>query len=206
MRTLFGLTLRWGARGLTGLLCGIFLESVHNLILLSPGLDSAPLSACSRIVIHTFRSCGKTRLPAGWGSSLSSLFTVMNLLFFIAGCLIVLKAGNRFSVRRKLSPLLDWCLVGNILLFFFLFDCLAIPLIQAKGIMGAAETDLIGGATTIGNLLCSVESAFPAVFLAVTVMSLLGLRLKGNRGRATRDNSDKGLRDKQQDEHRRGIK
>ena len=178
MKGICCLILKWGMLSLIGFSGGIILESIHNFILLSADWDTVPLPVCSRIVIGTFRSCHKVRLPTGWGSSLTSLFTIMNLLFFLFCCLIVLKGRDLFSTRQKLAGLWDWCFIGNLLLFFLLLSCLVTPLVPSQGAMGIREGETISGATTIGNLLCFVESMFPVILLGGVIMLLLNCRLK----------------------------
>lgn len=178
MKYLCSLFLRWFALCVIGFCGGIVLESIHNSILLSPDWGNTPLPLCSKIVVHTFRSFYKARLTTGWGSALTPLFTILNLLVFSYCCLICLKGRSRFSIHRRVSSVLNSCLIMNLLLFFMLLTCLVIPLIQSKGIMGSYDDELVCGATTIGNLICLVESWFPVILMGIIVMLSLGYLLK----------------------------
>lgn len=178
MKNLCSLFLKWFAICVIGFCGGIVLESIHNSILISTDWGNTPLPLCSKIVIHTFRSFYRVRLPTGWGSALTPLFTILNLLVFSYCCLIFLKGRNRFSTHRKVSSALNSCLILNLLLFFMLLACLVIPLIKVRGIMGAFDDENVCGATTIGNLICLVESWFPFILIGIMIMLSIGCLLK----------------------------
>jgi hypothetical protein len=178
MKNLCYLFPRWLALCVIGFCGGIVLESIHNSILISTDWGNTPLPLCSKIVIHTFRSSYRARLTTGWGSALTPLFTILNLLVFGYCCFISLKGRSRFSIHRRVSSVLNSCLILNLLLFFMLLACLVVPLIKAKGIMGASDDETVCGATALGNLICLVESWFPFILIGIIIMLSIGCLLK----------------------------
>jgi len=161
-----------------GFLCGMVLESIHNLILIKFDLDKMVIPEFSHFIIRSFRSDYQQRLSVGWGSSITSVFVITNLFF---GCLLLILRLTGRKPRTVLeigSHILVFSLLSNLLLFIFFFYCLCLPLMPLTGIMGVAENEVVPGATFIGNQMCQYECWMIRLIIVLLVATIAKLVLK----------------------------
>ena len=176
-RDLFDVAVRWTMISCIGMFFGLLLESIHNGLLCQLDLDVTPMSPLSRWIMTTFRAKYRLRLTAGWASSLSSLFAILNLSAGTALCALAARAQKQRTSHRACVSILDYCLLCNLVLFSILLPMLLIPAIPISGIMGVAEHEVVPGASPTGNLLCEIEKvlyvALPIVFVFAIIMPYL---------------------------------
>jgi len=150
----------WFIMLVTGILMGVFLEQIHNLLLSQSASGKVTAShILTELISDTFRSSHRApRLMSGWGSSLSSVFNVFNL---VAGTLLVTLSLH----KRSGFPFLALAYAVNVCLFFFFLYFLSAPLLFSGRIAGMEEGEIVTGATWVGNLLFKIQGIMFVVFV-----------------------------------------
>ena len=175
-RIMLGIVVRWTMIACIGFLGGVLLELIHNSLLCRINSGEVLMSGYSRFVVDAFRAESGLRLIAGWGSCLSSLFSFLNLGIGAVLCVTMVMAKNTIMARKTCLWILDYCLLCNLIVFFFLAAALLAPLLPVRGIMGAHENEIVPGASSIGNFLCGIEKVFfmslPTVFITCVLLRL----------------------------------
>ena len=181
-RIMLGVVVRWAMIACVGFLGGVLLELIHNSLLCRVDSGEALVSGCSRFVADAFRAESGLRLVAGWGSCLSSLLSFLNLGVGVVLCVTAVTAKNMITARKTCLWILDYCLLCNLILFFFLAAVLLAPLLPVRGIMGVHEHEMVPGASPIGSFFCGIEKvllmSLPAVFITCVLLHLKGRKRK----------------------------